>query len=124
MRTLQKLLGTSALVLALQGCSGEETKTEMSEVLHEDGVIAETVYTPSRHGSASGMGPTIDMDGNVGVAFTHTTINIPEKYAVVFKCQHGKFIIQGPDLRHKELWQRFMPGQEVDITYKEIFRSD
>ncbi len=106
----------------LSGC--KETRTELSDILHEDAVVSETVYTPSRHGSGSGVGPTFDVtDGNVGIAFTSININIPEKYAVVFKCQHGKFIVEGTDIEHKSLWKKLSQGQEVDISYREVFNS-
>jgi len=117
---LTSLLLSSSFVL---GCSGRETRREVSDILHEDAIVVDVVYTPSRHGSGAGLGPTIDFDGNIGISFSSVSVNIPEKYAVVFKCEHGKFISAGTDARHKELWERLQEGQDVDVTYREIFES-
>ena len=119
---LRRSVGLLPLLLASCG-SGIETKTELSDVLTEDAIVSEIVYMPSRHGSGSGIGPTMDFDGNIGFAFSSVSVSIPEKYAVVFKCQHGKFISEGTDQRHKDLWQRLSEGHEVVVTYKEIFKS-
>lgn len=107
----------------LTGC--KETKIELSDILHEDAIVSDVVYTPSRHGSGGGMGPTIDItgDGGIGVAMTSVSVHIPEKYAVVFKCQHGKFIVGGTDKQHRDIWERFSEGQNVDISYREVFKS-
>lgn len=131
MNKLQKILGvgiaTVALPLWLAGCdfirSLPETRTEYSKVLHEDAKVVDVVYTPSRHGG--GIGPSFGMTsgGDAAVGLAVTSVNIPEKYAVVFKCQHGKFIVEGEDKEHKNLWGRLQEGQEVDVTYKEIYEA-
>ncbi len=107
----------------LTGC--KEIKTELSDILHEDATVSDVVYIPSRHGSGSGIGPTFDMtgDGGIGVAVTNVDVHIPEKYAVVFKCQHGKFIVEGTDKPHKSLWEKLSEGQEVDVSYREVYKS-
>ncbi len=101
------------------GCNFREERTELSSILHEPATISETVYSPSIHGS--GVGPTIDFNGNVGIAIT--SVNIPEKYAVVFKCQHGKFIIEGSNKKYKDLWERLNEGDSVRVNYREMYRS-
>ncbi len=122
-KTLRNIL-TGALAVATAGCTENSeynfTKEESSEILNEPAVVSEVVYNPSKHGS--GMGPTISLSGKVGMAFTSVTI--PEKYAVVFKCQHGKFIIEGEDQRHKDLWGRFDQGDSVRVSYKEMYQSE
>lgn len=115
--TLVLGLGTSLLI----GC--EETKIEYSKILHEEAVVSDVVYTPSRHGSGSGIGPTMGFDGNIGIAITHVDVNIPEKYAVIFKCQHGKFIIQGTSQRYKNLWEKLERDQNVIVEYREVYKS-
>ena len=109
----------SALALGTIGCSSREEKTELSDVLHEDALVVETVYTHSRHDSGSSVG----MDLDLNISFHTTSINIPEKYAVVFKCQHGKFIVEGTDAEHKRLWEKLVEGQKVDVTYREIYKT-
>lgn len=101
-------------MLTLIGC--EETRQEESPTLFEDAVVTEVVYSPSRHGS--GVGPTLDLTGSGGIGIAITSVDIPEKFAVVFQCQHGKFIVE-----RKELWERLKEGQKVTIAYKELYVS-
>ena len=98
----------------------KEVKTEISDVLHEDGKVVDLVYSPSNHGT--GIGPTVDLTGDGGMGIAVTSVDIPEKYAVVFRCQHGKFIIEGTDEKYKNLWSRLEENQEVDITYRERYK--
>ena len=116
---LQRSAIAGLAALAVGGC-GPDIKNDSSTILHEKGVVVDVVYSPSKHGS--GAGPTIDFNGNIGIAFTSVTV--PERYAVVFKCEHGeKFIVQGKTQEYKDLWQRFVEGDSVDISYKELYRS-
>lgn len=112
---------TLALGLSLfSGC--RETKIEYSPVLYEDATVVDVVYVPSRHGSGAGPTFAMDFDGNPSMGIAVTSVEIDENYAVVFKCQHGKFISEGSDERHKDLWKRMAEEMEVDVTYKEIYR--
>jgi len=104
---------------AISACNDPRTLKEQSEILHEQAKVSETVYVPSTHGS--GAGPTIDFNGNVGLAVTSVSTN--SKYAVVFECQHGKFISEGEDERHKDLWQRMRRDMPVDVTYQELYEA-
>lgn len=89
------------VVIFLAGC--QEVRREYSDTLHEDAMIVETVYTPSRHDSKVGLtafnaGLTgVDYSGNFGIrlggGLQISSVTVPEKFAVVFKCQHGQFII-------------------------------
>jgi hypothetical protein len=112
MRTLFAIC--AALVLA--GCY----KTEYSETLTEQAAVLDVIYQPSQHGG--GMGVGMSMSGNMVV--TSNSVDIPAKYAVVFECQHGKFIIEGTGEKHKALWQRLKAGQRVTVTYREQWRVD
>lgn len=103
--------------------NADRVVTEYSQVLYEDAVVSDVVYSPSRHGSGSGIGPTMDFDGNMGLAITSTNVRIPEKYAVVFECEHGKFISEGTDTRHKDLWNKLKEGMEVEVSYREKFQA-
>jgi len=114
--SLLTALATVAVVVA--GC--QKIVTEKSDILTEPATVADLVYMPSRHGSASG--PTIGMTGgelSVGVAVT--SVSIPEQYAVVFQCQHGKFVIQSK--KAKDLWNRLTVGQKVTVSYREIYKA-
>jgi hypothetical protein len=55
---------------------------------------------------------------------TYQSIDIPSKYAVIFRCQHGKFIVEGTDDRHKDLWQRMKKGEQVTVSYYEVYTVD
>ena len=111
----------SLALVALVATGCERTKTEYSEVLTEPATVIDLVYTPSRHGS--GVGPTFGItgEGDISVGIAITSVNIPERYAVVFRCKHGKFIIQSA--KAKELWQRLKLNQEVTVSYKEVYRT-
>lgn len=119
------LLGT--LALGGSGCKncGEKAWSSYAEeesgVIYEDAIVSETVYSPSRHGSD--LAPTIDITGEGGLGVAIVDVQIPEKYAIVFKCQHGKFIVEGTDRKHKELWGRFNRGDSVTVSYKEMYKS-
>ena len=90
------------------------TSVERSEPMKEDVVVADVVYTPSRHGSGMGVGPVMGSQG--GMTVVVTSIDIPEVKAVVFQCKHGKFII-----RDSELWERLKEGQEAVALYQEVY---
>jgi hypothetical protein len=129
MNKLQKILGigTISLPLIFGGCdyirSLPETRTEYSDVLHEDAKVVDVAYTPSRHGSGAGPSFGMTSGGDVAMGLSVTSVSIPKKYAVVFKCQHGKFIVEGEDEEHKKLWERLQEGEDVDVTYREIYET-
>lgn len=58
-------LGLTAGLTLSAACSGREAKIELSDMLQEDAIVTETIYSPSRHGSGSGIGPTVNFDGNI-----------------------------------------------------------
>ena len=122
-KTLATLALLGTLSLSGIGCSSfnERTARETSDTLYEDAIVYAKVDPPSRHGS--GAGPSIDItdEGILGVALVN--VDIPKKYAIVFKCEHGKFMVWGTGSKHKELWERFNEGDSVTVSYKEIYRS-
>jgi len=87
---------------------------ETSDLLKEDAKVVCLIHTPSHHHSDINVG--INMDG--GLTFTPISINIPEKFGVVFECQHGKFTVY-----REELFDKLTLMQEVTISYKEIWRK-
>lgn len=53
-----------------------------------------------------------------------TNVTIQDQFAVVFECQHGKFVIESlgkESIAHK-LWMKLKQGSAVNIRYKEVFR--
>ncbi|MEK7614074.1 MAG: hypothetical protein AAB428_00180 [Patescibacteria group bacterium] len=126
-----KLSHVALLVLAVIVFSGcKERVREKSDVLHEDAVITETVYTPSRHDLDLGItalktGPIgMDFSGDLGLriggGLQISSTTVPEKFAVVFKCKHGKFIVT-----RKAVYEKFkgQDGKAVDVAYRENYRA-
>lgn len=97
------------VLIMLAGCY----KIEKSPVLTEEAEITEVVYTPSQHGSGTGFG----MTGKGTMVMTTNSVNIPEVFAVVFKCKHGKFII-----KRKDVWQKAVVGMKVSVRYQEVYK--
>ena len=121
---LKKAAGAGLLAITLAGCGdGTEIKEEESPILYEDATVADVVYSPPRHGEDSGTNMTVDFDGNIGISPYHVTVDLPPVYAIVFRCAHGKFISQGTGQRHKSLWERLKEGEEVTVSYKELYKS-
>lgn len=97
-------------LLLLVGCY----KIELGGELTEPAEVDDTIYMPANHGSGTGF------DGKGRLTFTD--VDIPAKYAVVFKCQHGKFSIE--DSRGQELYKQLSRGDQVIIHYQEKFKVD
>lgn len=80
-------------------------------------MVEDVIFAPSQHGS--GVGIAIDGKGRAGPTFT--SISVPEKYAIVFRCEHGRFVVQGESERCQHLWQHLKGGETVQVTYREIY---
>ena len=54
---------------------------------------------------------------------TTNTVKVEDQFAIVFECQHGKFLIEdlGRDSRAGKLWKKLKQGDKVKIRYKEVF---
>lgn len=104
-------------VASLVSCRIIREEKTYSGTLTEPAKVVDVIYTPERHGSGSGMG--LDMDLNP--TFHTTTVTIPRKYAIVFQCQHGKFIIENDQEKSKELWGRLKEGQDVTVYFREVY---
>jgi hypothetical protein len=98
--------------LVLTSC----TKKEYSAELHEDAIVVDTVYTPATHGFGVGVGVAPNGDTVV----TPVSVDTSPVYAVVFQCQHGKFIIESSKEAYR-LFQTLKRDQHVDVTYREIY---
>jgi len=101
------------VLLFTLGC--RDIRKESSAVLYENAVVDGLIYSPSHHSSSMDVG--ITTGGNLSL--TPTSISIPEKHGVVFKCQHGKFYIES-----KRLWTELTEGQPVVIEYRELFKVE
>lgn len=117
MRQLYTIPAVLLCILFL-GCEEEE----ISPILTEPATVLEVIYSPAQHGS--GVGPTLDITGSGGIGIAITSVSVKEKFAIVFQCPHGKFIIEGGKKhKAKELWGRLKNGQEVTVSYQEIYRT-
>lgn len=86
-----------------------------SQDLYEDGEVIGSTFMPANHGSATG----VSSKGSLVVS----SVEIPAVYAVVFKCEHGQFVVQGEGERYKQLWEQLPQGTKVDIVYREIYEG-
>ncbi len=102
-----------------------------ARAMDEQAVVAETVYTPSRHDTGIGLkafdlaGPiSMDYGGDIGLNLGNglqiSSVTVPEKFAVIFTCQHGQFIIG-----RKGIYDKFTghQGAKVDVTYREVYKT-
>ncbi|MEK9173064.1 MAG: hypothetical protein AAB594_00640 [Patescibacteria group bacterium] len=107
------------LSLGLIAC--EETKTEKSTILSERAVVVERVFAPPQH-SLKIVNPDFDFGFEPGITIGDgiriKSSEVPAKHATVFRCEHGKFIIE-----RKSIYDRFDEGDTVVVTYQEIYRS-
>jgi hypothetical protein len=134
---ISKMKKISLLLLSLTfliGCI--RTETEYSDVLHERAVVVTLIYSPSEHkteltNTAYSIGNNdmigTDYSGNTGIRIGKncqiTSTTIPEKYGVVFQCQHGTFTVEGSDQKYKVLHDKLNGSvrDTVDILYKEMY---
>ncbi|MBI1957504.1 MAG: hypothetical protein HYS44_03570 [Candidatus Niyogibacteria bacterium] len=115
------------LVFSLVAC--KRTREEYSPVMHESGTVLQAVYTPSTHRTELGVtafetGPLgMDYSGNPGISLGNgmqiSQVTVPEKFAIVFRCEHGEFIITRKDV-YEQL--KNFQGRAVDIEYREVYR--
>lgn len=98
--------------MSLTSC--DITREEMGPLLTESARVVDLLYVPSGHGGGGGVGFTTG--GNA--VFTSVDVDIPARYAIVFQCQHGRFVIEN----HYALWQKLKIGEDVTITYQEVFK--
>lgn len=106
----------AAVSLFCGGC--DMPQTQYSAELTESGTVHDTAFVPKGHGSDTAVGFNTGKGG--GVTITPVSITIPERYAVIFKCEHGKFVIDGNT--GKELYKRLERGDSVTIRYREVYR--
>jgi hypothetical protein len=108
-----KFLIAAAILILIWVCG----QTINGPILTEKAEVIETCYIPKGHGSDVAVGYNFGKNG--GTTITPINIDIPERYAVVFKCKHGKFAIDGE--RGMALYNKLEKGDKVVITYCETF---
>jgi hypothetical protein len=103
------------LFLALLIASCDQVSPEMTE----DAVVLDILYRPGQTTTTSGH--SIDWTGDGGFSTHSTTIETKDKFAVGFRCQHGKFIIEddGKGTRAERLWKKLEKGDKVVVTFRE-----
>jgi hypothetical protein len=98
------------ILLLVVGC--RDIRKEAGPILNENATVVDLIYSPSHHSRSLDLGLTSGGD----LSFTPTSVSIPERHGVVFKCQHGKFYVED-----KELWLKLIEGDDVVVEYKELF---
>ncbi len=111
----QLTLYFNTFVAAFLLMSCDIPKKEGGPKLTESAVIYDTAFVPEGHGTGTASGYTSNGDYHYSTVKT----KIPARYAVVFQCQHGKFIIDGD--RGEYLYKKFSKGDKVIVSYQEEF---
>jgi len=101
-----------ACSVLLCGCVERQNGPELTE----SGEVYDTCFVPKGHGSDTAIGYNMGEGG--GMTITPIDVNIPARYAIVFKCQHGKFVIDGE--RGESLYKQLSKGDKVNIRYCEV----
>lgn len=74
-----------------------------------------------------GIKTGVDFDGNEGIKVSKnhqiTSTTIPEKFGIVFQCNHSTFSIEGSEQKHRILYNKLMRNinDTVDVIYKEVY---
>lgn len=109
---MKQILMAAMAALLIAGCGPQRSQDQI-----EEAIIDDLIFSPGGHGTGTGVG----MAGK-NVAVTSVTVTIPTTYTIIFKCQHGRFIVTGSDDRHRSLFLRFHKGERVDVKYAEWFK--
>lgn len=103
--------------LILTGC--ELPQNKYGEELTEKAIVFDLCFVPKGHGSDTALGFNMGKGG--GLTITPVDIHIPARYAVIFQCQHGKFVID--EKRGESLYKTLSKGESVTIRYCEKIRT-
>lgn len=112
------------IALLISSCSFE--KTEYSQLMTEPALVVDSIYSPSTHESSVKTNLEYrfdwwDGDYRLMPVTRPTIVTVPPKYAIIFQCPHGKFVIDSQE-NGERLWRKLTPGQRVVIHYREIFK--
>ena len=100
-------------ILGVSGCAQHVYGPELTE----PGRVVAMSYMPRNHGTGAGYAFT---GGKSGGGIVVTSVTIPEKYAIVFQCQHGSFVIENDEAQR--LFTTLTQGVVVSIHYRVIYR--
>jgi hypothetical protein len=103
------------------GCN--KTISEQSKVMTESAVVDDLVFTPENHSMDIIPAVRVEADGNVRSTIDIMPRDIPERYAIVFECVHGKFIVQSDQEKTKALYKKLKKGQKVTVSYFELYET-
>lgn len=105
-----------ASVLLLMLLSLSCVRGEWGPTKTEPGKVEGKSYMPSGHGSGTGI--------STRGSLVFSSVDIPARYGVMFRCQHGSFAIEGSsNSRAADVWKRVEQGQEVTIYYREFVET-
>ena len=109
-----KILTTIISLLLCVSCGiFPTTKHFTSDPKTERIVVDDVVYTPATHGGGSSTGFTLNGD----ISFSSISINTTAKYAVVFRCVHGKFIVED-----STIWAHSKERDTGVCIYREMYQ--
>lgn len=124
MKVKKFLLLIATGMIVLSGCTGcihkKHNVEEYSSLLTENAEVVDLILITSMHGKPSIVNPSTD-NGKMGTCFVSVSVDVPEVYAIILKCEHGGFIFKSPKI--KQLWEGLKKGQEVVVTYREVYEN-
>jgi hypothetical protein len=115
MRSANRLAITALMITGLLAAC---YKTETSATLTEPGRIEQMTWTPSNSGSGAGIG--VDPSSGNAVVVS-TSVYLPEKYAIVISCLHGKFSLNPDGENARRIFAHFKQGDSITIHYTEVY---
>lgn len=116
-----KKVGVLFCLLLVMGC--DQVRMEQSDFKTESAIVSGLVYTPAHYTTTLIPVPSMDADGDLTVHLEDVDVYISEKYSVTFKCEHGAFTIERNQARTKALYEKLMVGQEVTVTYRDVYEK-
>jgi len=94
---------------------------EFSGALHEEATVVETIHTPAKHEMhvRPKIGPSFGAIP-IGSGLEISSSTIPETFGVMFRCQHGEFVVH-----RKELYDTLLAhkGKRVLVSYREVYTA-
>lgn len=110
-RILAPVLTLAAAAVVLAGCAREKFGT----VLHENAEVADVCFVPAGHGGQYGYGFE---RATLRPVYSYENTDIPPAFAIVMKCAHGKFVVDGA----LAAWVagHFKVGDKVTVQYREV----